>query len=154
MSIVGHCAGEDLPETPTSDQCCWGSIIYGPHRCTCWEPVYDLDQQPPQPDLPTPMRPKMCGDCAYRPKSPERQRDPAAAATPETLDMLVDTGQVFWCHQGMRRPVSWAHPSGVTIPGGPLNYCPPTVDGRPYKADGTPGDVCAGWAARFLKRAS
>lgn len=54
----------------------------------------------------------------------------------------------FWCHQGMRRPLYWEHPAGVRITGSPADYDPPIEDLVPFKADGTPADLCAGWAAR------
>lgn len=92
-------------------------------------------------------RDSKCADCAYRPGSPERSGDPDAAADEDRLREIADRGEVFWCHQGMRRPVLWQHPSGAETPGSPLNYQPPIVNGVPYKADGTPGDVCGGWVA-------
>ena len=27
--------------------CCIGAAVYGPGHCTCWTPVYDLDQAEP-----------------------------------------------------------------------------------------------------------
>jgi hypothetical protein len=133
--------------------CCWESALDGPARCSCWEPVFDLEQQEPQRDLEPGTRPSMCVDCAYRPSSPERTGDPDAGTDVDELRALVDSGSVFWCHQGMRRPIHWRHPSGATtVPAGmDLNYRPPIVDGRPFKADGTPGDICGGWAALRLK---
>lgn len=133
------------------DPCCWGSANEGPTGCTCWKPVFDVEQQPPRTDLEPGVQPKMCVDCAYRPKSPERSGDPEAAANALALDALVDSGSPFWCHQGMRRPTHWVHPSGATSPASPLNYQPPIVSGTPYKADGVPGEICGGWAARRLK---
>lgn len=61
------------------------------------------------------------------------------------------TGEPFACHQGMRRPVKWVHPSGAEVLGHPAGYAPPIVDGVPYKADGTPGDLCGGWFLRRVK---
>lgn len=131
--------------------CCIGAAEYGPGYCTCWKPVFEVEQQPPQTDLVPGVQPKMCVDCAYRAKSPERSGDPDAAADAEGLRALVDSGSPFWCHQGMRRPTHWVHPSGATAPASPLNYQPPIVGSTPYKADGTPGEICGGWAARRLK---
>lgn len=123
----------------------------GPGGCTCWEPVFNLNQQPPQAGLEADVRPSMCHDCAYRPGSPEHTGDPDAGADADDLQALVDTGSVFWCHQGMRQPIHWQHPSGATTPASPLNYQPPITEDKPWKADGTPGDICAGWAALRLK---
>lgn len=147
-------AEPDLPDTGGS--CCWGVVVYGPQRCTCWEPVYDLEQASPDPEaarwlaagIEPSTRRRMCGDCAYRPGSPERSGDETYAGDPEFLEHIAGAGERFWCHQGMRRPVLWRHPSGIEIPGHPGAYRPPKVGGVPYKADGTPGDLCAGWAAR------
>ena len=145
------------PEWPdVGEMCCVGSAVYGPERCTCWEPVYDLEQAEPDPQVvrwlaaggqPVTRR-RMCGDCAYRPGSPERSGDPKHAGDSEYLEELAGTGDRFWCHQGIRRPVEWRHPSGATIPGHPAAYRPPVVGGVPYRADGQPAELCAGWAAR------
>jgi len=85
--------------------------------------------------------------------------DPRAAAEtasrfradrmPWSLDArLLDGVTPFWCHQGMRKLVAWRHPAGVTVPVTVDGYGPPGVDGVPYRADGTPAEVCGGWAAR------
>lgn len=148
--------GMPLPAPPEAllagqGMCCTGSANGTPLDCTCWEPVWDLGQQPVQPGLPRPADPpRMCGDCAYRPGSPERAGEPSHQGDRELLDNLVDNGAPFFCHAGMRRPVKWVHPSGAEIPGHAANYRPPIRDGVPYKADGTPGDICSGW---FLRRA-
>jgi hypothetical protein len=148
------CGDRDWPETETTGWCCEGSVYRGASGCMCWEPEYDREQADVLAlDTVTTGRTTMCGDCAYRPGSPERSGDPQAGATQEDLDTLVAAGDPFWCHDGMRLPVLWRHPSGATVPGSPLDYRPPIVDGRPYKADGTPGDLCAGWLARSLSRA-
>jgi hypothetical protein len=128
-----------------------GSALDGPSGCTCWRPVYDLDQQTPDTTLIPEVRATMCGDCAYRPNSPEKSGDPAAAADGEKLRALVADGVPFWCHVGIRRPTHWAHPSGATTPGDPLDYSPPQRGSTPFKADGTPADLCGGWAAQRLK---
>ena len=145
------CIAMSWPETPTTGWCCEGSAYRGASGCLCWEPVYDLEQAEPRTELPSGLRPSMCGDCAYRPGSPERQGDPAAVADQAGLDALVASGTPFWCHQGIRRPIEWRHPSGMVIPGSALDYRPPIVDGVPFKANGEPGELCAGWAARWLK---
>lgn len=145
-------APRDWPETPTTGMCCLGSALDGATRCTCWEPEYDVEQAEPKTDgLLFGCRSSMCHDCAYRPGSPERTGDPDAAADQELLDDLVVRGQPFWCHQGMRVPLRYRHPSGVVVEASRLEYGPPIVQGRPFKADGSPADLCFGWAARRAK---
>jgi hypothetical protein len=130
--------------------CCQGSAVMGPDHCTCWVPVYDLEQQPVR-SGPAGLQPQLCADCAYKPRSPERRGDAGYDGDAGSLDDLVRSGEPFWCHQGIRRPVAWRHPSGMEIPGHPGDYSPPIEGGKPYKADGSPGDLCAGWATRRLK---
>ena len=150
MSTIG-CAISGLPaDLPDAGPCCKGAAVYGKDRCTCWEPVYDLEQQPLAPGE-MGLRVRPCADCAYRKNSPERRGEDGYQGDAEFLDELVVTGEFFACHQGIRRPVAWRHPSGAEIPGHPAGYDPPLHDGKPYKADGTPADLCAGWAARRLK---
>lgn len=130
--------------------CCMGAAVYGMPRCTCWEPVYDLEQQPlendgiPPSNIPT--RSKCCGDCAYRQGSPEREDGQG-----DFLDDLAVGGRgEFWCHQGVRRVIAWRHPDGREVPAAEGDYRPPETPGpRPaiWKADGTIGERCAGWAA-------
>lgn len=154
--IGGSCAllaqPPDLPDAGEG-ACCYGSASNGKDRCTCWVPVYDTEQQPVQPGLPLPPIPvQMCGSCAYRPNSPERRGEDSYAGDAELLDDLVATGQPFYCHQGIRRPVKWRHePTGIEVPGHPGGYDPPIQDGVPYKADGTPAYICAGWLLRRAK---
>jgi NAD-dependent dihydropyrimidine dehydrogenase PreA subunit len=131
----------ELPDT--GDICCIGAAVYGPQRCTCWEPVFDLEQQEPTRGLPVTIRPEMCHDCAFRKGSPELSDEV------EREDLLGMSDQaLFFCHQGIRRPLEHRHPSGITIPGVGRDYQPPIVGFRPYKADGTPADICAGYARR------
>ncbi len=132
--------------------CCYGAAEGGPLDCTCWEPEYDLDQQPPA--IPAPAvvtRAKMCDSCAYRPDSPERSGDDRyLGAEDGELERIART-DVFWCHEGMRKPVRWRHRLGITVEASTDAYEPPmrvVDDGTvPFKADGSPGDRCAGWAA-------
>jgi hypothetical protein len=124
-----------------------GSAVNGPTGCTCWKAVYDQDQAAPQRDIEPVARAEMCVDCAFRPGSPERSNDPDALDE-ELLDDLVYSGKPFWCHQGMRRPVRYEHSSGAVVEASPLEYAPPQEGDRPYKADGRPADLCAGWMAR------
>lgn len=136
------------PATDPDDiPCCDSSAWKGHEDCTCWKPVYDLEQQPVRPHEPTQSQPKMCADCAYRPKSPERQGDPEHEGDEDLLENLAASGRPFWCHQGIRRPIKYVHPTGAEVPGHPANYCPPMIDGRPYQADGSPALLCGGWSA-------
>lgn len=127
--------------------CCWGSILKGPEHCTCWTPVFAQEQAEPivprSPEDVT-VRPRMCGDCAFRPDSPEQ----ADEFMREQLLMLPEEGAPFWCHDGMRRPLHWVHPDGRRVDGDPDNWIPATVGRVPFRADGRPALLCAGWAAR------
>jgi len=133
-----------------------GAAMRGLQGCTCWRPVYDLQQADPDPvalaafdnGVTPSVRPQMCGDCAYRPDSPEKAGDPQHRGDAEYLEHIAAKGEPFWCHTGMRRIVRWVHPSGAEIPGHPADYAPPICGAVPYKADGQPGDRCAGWDAR------
>ncbi len=133
------------------DSCCGGAAMFGVDRCTCWEPIYDLEQQPlandGQPPDEIPTRAKCCHDCAYRHGSPERE-----AGDGEWLAELAESDgrREFWCHQGVRRVVAFRHPDGRVLPAGEGDYRPPQgPPERPviWKADGTVGERCAGWAA-------
>lgn len=136
--------GEDIP-------ChCWGYVLNGPAGCICWEPVFDVEQAPPRPlGGPQDLQPRdrMCGDCAFRPGSPER----ADSFSEEALLELAQTGEPFWCHQGMRRPIYWRHPDGRMVDGSPADYQPAALNSVPYQADGSPGLLCAGWTAVAAK---
>lgn len=160
VHIAHHVEGVEFPEVEDG-LCCGGAAMFGPHRCTCWQPIYDREQEPPDPKyqqwleagITLTTRERMCGDCAYRPDSPERSGDTSyVGGGPGELDDMA-RGREFLCHEGMRRLVKWRHrKSGDEIDAHPGTYRPPFVpSGRlniPYKADGTPGNVCAGWAAR------
>jgi len=132
---------------PVDGICCEGSAVKGPQYCTCWTPSFDLEQADPEPGEPG-TRGAMCGDCAFKPGSPERQGDERYNGDAEFLDRIVVTGERFFCHVGIRRAVKLVHPSGAEVEVPPGDYRPPIIDGLPYKADGSPGDLCAGWAAR------
>lgn len=129
--------------------CCMGAVMGGPQHCTCWEPVFDLEQRQPQTG-PMGLRAVRCHDCAYLRDSPERRGENGYQGDAESLEQMARDGSPFACHQGMRKPVKYVHPSGAEIPGHPAAYDPPVTGGVPYKADGSPGDLCAGWAARRL----
>ena len=144
----------DLPDAGEG-MCCYGAAVYGPQRCTCWTAVYDLEQQEIRKGLPLPRVPvKMCDECAYRPNSPERRGEEGYQGDEGFLDDLVRSGELFACHVGIRLPLKWVHPSGAEVTGHPGGYDPPIVDGIPYKADGSPADICSGWLLRRAKEAS
>lgn len=155
MTQVICALGENSQQWPDvgngADPCCAGAAMFGPERCTCWTVEYDTDQADPDRDEQPGTRESMCHDCAYRPGSPERSGDPDASADADELHRLTRSGQTFWCHQGMRRPVAYMHPYGYRVDASALEYAPPMVrDGDrvvPFKSDGTPADMCAGWAA-------
>lgn len=151
----------DLPDVTDGIPCCMGYAVSGPAACTCWEPIYAPDAQAlPDRAAPTETMPARCSDCAYRRDSPERRSDPTAMADADDLDRLPAAGIPFWCHDGLPRILAYAHPSGAVIALGATwvsHYAPPVVDGRPYRADGRPAALCAGWAAaraRHLKAAT
>jgi hypothetical protein len=139
----------DLVDLPDVDPgCCYGSAVYGPHRCTCWKPVFDSEQVDVIPGKPG-NRSTLCSDCAFRPNSPERNGDERFDHAGEgELEELVGGVGTFYCHQGMRRVVQMTHPCGAVVDIPPGSYHPPQRRGVAYKADGTPADVCAGLAAR------
>lgn len=151
MSVREFACGDMFPalELPDVGPCCIGSAAMGPQHCTCWEPVYDTGQAEPVPGS-LGMRTRMCHDCAYRPNSPEKRGEKGYQGDAETLDELVMNGELFVCHQGFRRVVKYVHPSGAEIPAHPADYAPSFIGGIPHKADGSPGDLCAGWSARRL----
>lgn len=155
--VMGFMCGSDAPAGALRVlsrllTCCDGAANRGPAGCTCWEPVYDLDQAEPRPDQPIRTRAKMCEDCAYRPTSPERTGDDRYDGTEEQLLDLAAGAGVFWCHQGIRSPIAYRHTTlGITVEADASHYKPliREVDGEPvpFKADGSPGNRCAGWAA-------
>jgi hypothetical protein len=146
---------KDMPERDWPVGCCIGNDMNSPEHCNCWVPEFDLQQTDPDGTAPTwqdcETQDGMCHDCAYRPNSPERSDVWEEEAL---LDMTRSRTQVFFCHEGMRRPKVWRHPDGREVPGSPKDYSPPYVGVVPYRADGRPGLVCGGWAAlrtKFLK---
>jgi len=137
-----------LPDVGNGElPCCIGSAIDGPAGCTCWRPVHDREQQALQ-QGPANQRTKMCADCAFRTGSPERT---GAAGyehnSEEAIEDLVHSSGSFACHQGMRRIVAMAHPTGARFSRGPGDYAPPVTRAGAFKADGSPADLCAGLAA-------
>lgn len=142
---MSHTAHPDL------EFCCIGAVHRGPDGCTCWRPVYDAEQAPAVGEAAPATRTEMCADCACRGDSPEwreeRGEDLGMRSSIAGLHQLVATGRPFYCHQGMRRVVAERHPSGSERPRPPGDYAPGERGGIPLKADGTPADICAGWAA-------
>lgn len=139
-------------------ECCDGARDKGPTECSCWTPEYDLEQVKPSiaavvglalGEIDPPQRDRMCLDCAYRPDSPEKTGGESVDGDATMLEKLAAEGTRFWCHDGMRKPVAWRHPAGIRITAASDgDYQPPIVEAVPYRADGQPGLLCAGWAAR------
>lgn len=129
--------------------CCMGAVVYGESRCTCWRPVYDTSQAPPQTVTSAEQllaQPRMCHDCAYRPGSPERADEYLA----EELHSLPSAGTPFWCHQGMRRPTHWEHPDGRRVDAHPDDWHPAKEGNFLYQAGGAAALLCNGWINRRL----
>lgn len=157
--MIAFVCGRVLPDLdwPEVEGCCYGSAIDGPAGCTCWQPVFNGDQQPIDEKiaawLAAGVEPNVrpggrCADCAYRPGSPEMRGDHDVVGDPEMLQHLAETGQRFWCHDGLVKPVKWVHPSGAEVRSPDAGYCPPIKEGVPYRLDGQPAYLCAGWEAR------
>jgi hypothetical protein len=142
IHISGHTAPPGVKETDPHRGCCYGDGLYDPTHCTCWEPIYDLEQADVIPGEPV-TRSKCCHDCAYRRGSPEDE----AGETEDLHDLAARENQVFFCHQGMRRAIAYRHPDGTVLPADEGDYRPPIVLGVAYRADGTPADRCGGWGA-------
>lgn len=124
--------------------CCFGSSVVG--RCTCWEAEYDREQAPIDRNAAVEIRPGgPCSDCGCKADQPEAS----------LVASLADTGTPFYCHEGMRRKLADVHPDGSRIESGPADY-QPLIDheiGLPFRANGQPAYLCAGWAARTKKAA-
>ena len=146
-SYPGRRWAEENPGVDTNGGCCWGDTMAGPEGCTCWQPVFDIDQEPLDTAAKVTCRPTMCADCAYRPGSPER----ADTFTEVALLNLHAEGELFWCHQGLRAPIQWRHPDGRTVAGSPMDYRPAHHKGVPYQTNGQPAQLCAGWMALAFK---
>jgi len=144
--------GHDFPDATNGIPCCEGYAAYDHSRCTCWEPVYDQEQQPYVEDSKPVARKSPCHDCAYRKGSPERSGEKGYRGDEDELNHIAATGQEFWCHQGMRRPIAYRHPSGMQVPSHPAAYAPEiiVIEGKPtpLKADGTPACICGGWSGK------
>lgn len=126
-------------------------------------PIYDLEQAEPDTSQVDDVMPRPCIDCAYRKNSRERTSTDGVKHNGAFLDAIVEKGEPFWCHDGMRQPVAWKRDDGLVLTREQIaegtsldlqvevDYRPPIVGGIPYRADGRPADLCAGWAARRLK---
>lgn len=126
------------------NMCCYGAAVYDGERCTCWEPEIEPEPTQEVQEGPMAVNTRRCGDCAYRPDSPERQ-----AMGGDFMPYVPDG--VFTCHVGMPKAVRFRHPpTGVVVevPEGTANddYRPVTRGDRAWQADGRPAVVCAGWA--------
>lgn len=153
--LDGHCRGNNgarlwaraHPDDEGGTGCCWGESLDGPEGCNCWVPIYNAEQAAPVPPASPDdiqVQKRMCGDCAFRKGSPERD----SAWKEEALLSLAEEGTPFYCHEDMRRPIRWEHPDGRVVEGSTDDWQPPIVRGLPYRLDGRPGLLCAGWAAR------
>jgi hypothetical protein len=139
--LTGHGVRDQLEDL--MGLCCMGVANGGPDYCTCWEPEHDLVQSLQlDADSPLVVAPKCCHDCAYRNGSPERSGDEA-----DWLLELPSEQAIFFCHQGIRRVLRYRHPAGIILPTGPGDYDPPRGEGRVFRADGSPAEICAGFAA-------
>lgn len=141
------CEAQDLPDAGEG-MCCDGAASMGAGHCTCWEGVYDQPQSKELQQGPMAVRPTSCHDCAFRPGSPEQLGDAryAHSGEGELADVLLSAG--FLCHQGMRRRLRLVHPTGAVVESDPGDYAPIVSRSMAWKADGSPADVCAGWAAQ------
>lgn len=134
--------GPLLPAPDPVLPCCETSAHTDGEECTCWtsrltvEPTDRLQEGPPV------IRRTMCGDCAYRPGS--REREEADGDPPG-----YSRARPFYCHTGMARAVGYSHPD---VPGEVPDVtnsdyrCYLFAD-RAWKANGAPAELCAGWAA-------
>lgn len=132
--------------------CCYGSASNGPTHCECWVAEYSDDRQKPKGgDMQ--LRVTQCQDCAYRHDSAE-WNDPVERA--KLIAHALGDG-VFSCHQGTPYVVRWRHPEGMVIEAerdaaGNINtYEPLIIGSTPFKANGEPADLCAGYATRRLQ---
>jgi hypothetical protein len=147
---------DDIPDASSDqDPCCAGRALDGPRGCECWVEVFSGPQAPIRPGLPPvpdPLRPCQPGPhdggCAYLPHSPEKQGTPGYGADAGDLDRLAAEGQPFYCHTGMVYLIGLAHPSGASYSPKLGDFRPVIKDGVPYRANGQPGFVCAGWLLR------
>lgn len=136
---------------------CWDACAADGSDCAEWEPRFwppaEMDDLQEGPEV---VRPRACGDCAYRPGSPERR------ANDGDLPDGFNPNRPFYCHDGMSALRGYTHRTlGVSVlvsslPSmqdgfliGSLDYDVVRATDRPrgWKADGSPLTVCAGWWA-------
>jgi len=154
-NTVMHIATQCVAATLASDGACCPGVATSVLDCTCWEQVYDVDQVPLV-DLPGTVIPEVmprgCHDCAYRADSPERSGAPEVSGDAKFLQRIVEAGEPFWCHDGMRQVIALTHPTGARIElPREVAYAPPIRNAVPHRANGQPGALCAGWSARRLR---
>jgi hypothetical protein len=135
------CHGEATPPPPEqTEPCCATAAMTDMESCTCW---VDVVWPEPEPDVehgPSPLRDRLCGDCAFRKDSPERQ-----AIGGDQLP--YGPQQVFTCHAGMPKVTARVHaPTGVTVRPELDDYQPVSRGRQSWQADGQPAEICAGWA--------
>lgn len=112
--------------------------------CECWTSIYWPEPEVDVAQGPSAVRATRCGDCAYRPDSPERQAG-------EDLGVYT-VDRPFTCHQGMPVLRGWTHPElpGVCLLASSVgdrdDFGPIMHGGQAWQADGTPAEQCAGWA--------
>lgn len=127
------------PPAELEEPCCMTAAATDMEDCLCWKPVRDKRRQQPK-EGPNEVRARMCEDCAYRPDSPER------AAIGGDVPYF-DSRAPFFCHQGVPLVLSYRHPSGAVRDAEPGDYDPFRAKDRIFRANGQPGQLCAGWAA-------
>lgn len=140
---------------------CWEACALDGQDCAMWEAVYWPE---PERDAlqvgPENVAPRACGDCAYRPGSPERRENDG------DLPLGFDPEKPFYCHTGMSALVGYTHAElGVSML---VSALPSMQDGfligsldysvvqdpdrrRGWMADGRPLVVCGGWWAHARK---
>lgn len=132
----------NMPAPEPSAGCCWASVHSDGEECTCWIAVLDVIPTRDVQEGPHRIRRTMCQDCAYRPCSSERTElggDPPGYSRRDR----------FFCHQGMPVAVGYVHPHLEGVIPAPTrdDYRPYIRDGQAWQADGSPAELCAGWAA-------
>jgi hypothetical protein len=131
----------NMPAPDPTVPCCEASAFTDGEECTCWVAVLDVVPTLAVQEGPHRIRRTMCGDCAYRPGSPERESLGGDAPS-------FSRAARFYCHTGMPRAVGYTHPHLGLVPAPTTDdYRPYIRDGQAWQADGRPAELCAGWAA-------
>lgn len=152
-------AATDERET-RMQSCCLGGAMAGVVGCTCWAVTYSAWRSEPVQVGEVQTRATRCADCACRKDSPESRGVGDYQNKPAEFSVLVSAGVRFYCHEGMPAQSGHRHEDGreSAMPLPHHNYRPRVRrDGVPTKADGTPADICAGWAQlreQHLQRAA